>query len=86
MKMTEAQFHKHCDEMNGYCETCDDVTKYGGTEPDAEGYECPDCDQDSVCGVEQANIAGLLELVKELDSDEDEEDDEEAHEREEDDL
>jgi len=65
MKMTEDQYRLHCEDYDGYCETCDKVTRFGLTEPDAEEYECPDCEQSACCGIEQALIAGMIEIVTE---------------------
>lgn len=44
--------------MSGYCTHCEEVTCDSGVEPDAEGYSCPQCDNDTVMGVENAIISG----------------------------
>lgn len=64
-------YHKHpppierireaidCDE--GWCPDCRDFTRDGMTEPDAEGYPCPECGRDIVEGAEQALFTGAYE-------------------------
>tara|TARA_R110000751_G_scaffold40999_1_gene96643 strand:+ start:144 stop:344 length:201 start_codon:yes stop_codon:yes gene_type:complete len=44
----------------GYCETCDDVDEHAGCEPDAEAYECPVCGENTLHGLEQALIMGMV--------------------------
>jgi len=43
----------------GWCTRCNEFT-YEMVEPDAEGYECPACGNNTVYGAEQAVIMGLL--------------------------
>ncbi len=45
----------------GWCPTCEEFTREG-TEPDAEGYDCPQCDGNEVVGAEQALINGLITI------------------------
>ncbi len=40
------------DEMQGWCTECKAFTR-PDTEPDATGYHCPDCGEDSVIGAEE---------------------------------
>jgi Zn finger protein HypA/HybF involved in hydrogenase expression len=54
-------FQSHVEQNNGYCIECDEITKFGGVEPDAEDYLCPQCGQNAVCGIEQALIRGFIE-------------------------
>lgn len=63
MKLTKEQYLDHHEEFNGYCKECDDVTRFGETEPDAEEYECPACEENSCYGVEQALVRGYIEIV-----------------------
>lgn len=65
MKLTEEQYHDHREAYDGYCTECDKVTRFGETEPDAEEYECPSCEDYTCCGIEQALVAGYLEIVPE---------------------
>ena len=49
---------------NGICLACGEIT-YGGVEPDAREYPCESCGRDSVCGLEEALLLGLLRIVEE---------------------
>jgi hypothetical protein len=71
--MTAATFQVHDNEMNGYCTECEEVTNFGGCEPDAREYECDQCGNRTVYGVAEALIMGVL-IITEDDEDEDESD------------
>ena len=45
----EATFHEMEDQSMGWCTICKDWTRFQ-TEPDAEGYDCPDCERNTVIG------------------------------------
>lgn len=60
--MTLEEFQEHSDSNDGYCKTCKEVTANGGIEPDAREYECPDCKELTLYGVEEALLQGLIEL------------------------
>jgi len=45
----------------GWCPECGDFTR-DSTEPDAENYDCPECEQDIVVGAENAMIMGLIDI------------------------
>ena len=45
----------------GWCEICEDFTR-DSTEPDAQGYECPNCEQPTVVGAEEALVLGLVDI------------------------
>ena len=62
-EVTEDQYNEACECDQGFCTECQEFTK-DGVEPDAEHYECPVCEQDSVFGVEQALIMNLI-FIKE---------------------
>jgi predicted RNA-binding Zn-ribbon protein involved in translation (DUF1610 family) len=53
---------EHMDNDDGYCTACKKVTVCGGVEPDARGYECPDCGGKTVIGVEEAVISGKIKI------------------------
>jgi hypothetical protein len=54
MKMTEKKYRRHRGAYDGYCIKCDDITREGRTEPDAEEYHCPECDGNTVLGMDYA--------------------------------
>lgn len=45
----------------GFCPNCKDFTR-DCTEPDADGYDCPQCDGNDVVGAGQALMLGLIDL------------------------
>ena len=75
MKMTQEEYENFSEEYAGYCSKCDDITTYE-VEPDAEGYECEQCQNHSVMGMENALI---LEKILITDDDEDYDDDDGFH-------
>ena len=60
--MTEPEYLAHSDAMDGFCTTCNAVTRDGDTEPDARRYECPVCGELTVYGVEEALMRGYIEI------------------------
>lgn len=64
MKLTEAEFRMERDDYMGYCTACDDITTEC-VEPDAEGYTCEVCGEACVMGLEDALIAGYVQIVEE---------------------
>lgn len=77
MKMTEEQYQEHTEANDGYCTKCDKVTS-SDVEPDAEGYHCEECQNETVMGVENALILEHIEIVGEEDLDDEEEDNEDG--------
>lgn len=63
VKMTETEYVKCTDEYNGYCRRCDNVTNFGGVEPDAHGYKCDECGKRTVMGVEEALALWFIHLI-----------------------
>jgi hypothetical protein len=59
---TQEEFADHVDSHDGFCKSCQDFTRFGMTEPDAEDYECPDCEKNECVGAENALIMGLVEF------------------------
>ena len=45
---------------NGVCTKCGNIQS--GCEPDARNYECEDCGENAVFGLEQAILEGKVEL------------------------
>ena len=62
MKLTEHEYRTYCRDYDGYCPKCDEVTVWGGVEPDAEGRHCEQCESITVVGIEQAMIMGLIDV------------------------
>lgn len=48
----------------GWCTACGDFTREC-TEPDARGYDCPDCNRRTVLGAEQALLEGKIAFTEE---------------------
>ena len=47
------------EDFYGWCPVCEEFTREC-TEPDAEGYDCPDCGNNTVCGAENALLFGQI--------------------------
>ncbi len=56
-----AEYEDACDCNTGYCTTCEAFVG-DSVEPDAEGYTCPDCGEDTLMGAEEALLQGLIEV------------------------
>ena len=63
MNMTEEEYHSYTNDFAGYCTSCKDVTNHSGVEGDAEGYECEECGESTVMGVEQALLMGHISIT-----------------------
>lgn len=61
-KMTEEEYRKHIDSSDGLCINCGEIT-YGDTEPDAENYQCNECFENALTGIENALVSGYIEIV-----------------------
>ena len=61
--VTLEEYESAREEYLGWCKECQDWT---GTEvePDACGYECPQCEQPTVYGAEEALICGHLKIAE----------------------
>jgi hypothetical protein len=64
MKMTTSEYLNHTNNCDGYCPDCNDVTRNGDTEPDAEEYECYECGEETCMGIEQAMLYNHLLIVE----------------------
>lgn len=60
------EYNEAVDQYLGWCTVCDDFTMEA-VEPDATGYFCEMCEENSVMGAENALLEGLLTLVGEED-------------------
>lgn len=50
-----------CANDMGWCPHCKEFTR-AQTEPDAEGYDCDQCEKHDVVGAENALIMGMIEF------------------------
>ena len=63
-EMTTGEFTRLSYDCNGgICLACGTTRDYG-CEPDAEGYECDECGEMQVAGVEQALLLGRITLTE----------------------
>ena len=58
------EFYDATETSLGWCTECECFT-HETCEPDAEKYKCPDCEQKTCYGAEQANLMGLFILADE---------------------
>lgn len=49
----------------GVCISCGYCDEYAGCEPDAREYECPNCGESKLYGLEEAMMMGLIEIADE---------------------
>lgn len=65
LRVRLATFEADHDEGVGICLSCGDLNQGAGgwVEPDAEKYECAACGRKSLMGLDQALIAGRIELT-----------------------
>lgn len=61
-ELTEEEYHEHCNEYNGLCIKCGEIN-YGFTEPDAREYDCDECGEKTVMGIEEALLMGYIRVV-----------------------
>lgn len=59
MKPSLEEIEEAIESNQGWCRNCQAFT-HDSAEPDARGYECPDCGKKSVFGAEEALIMGTL--------------------------
>lgn len=62
IKITEEQFLEHQESNDGFCKNCEEFTRIGDTEPDAENYLCEVCGGNYCSGAEHALISGMIEI------------------------
>jgi hypothetical protein len=60
--MTVEEYESHQENYDGFCKICNEVTREGDTEPDADSYECPKCENHSCVGMQLALVVGLIVL------------------------
>ena len=62
MRLEMHEYHDLCEDYAGYCTACGEIGRDSSTEPDAEGYECWECGEAAVMGIEQAMMLGYLHI------------------------
>ena len=67
-RISEDEYTEACENDLGFCFVCQSFTR-GETEPDAEEYDCPECDQNTVFGAEQALLKNLVAFIDEGEQD-----------------
>ena len=61
-KISEESYHEAVEASQGWCTSCNEFTR-DETEPDAEEYDCPKCEQNTVVGAENALMMGLFDFI-----------------------
>jgi hypothetical protein len=56
------EYNQHRGDYDGLCLACSEWS-FGGTEPDAEEYECEACGESKVVGAEIALMSGAINVV-----------------------
>jgi predicted RNA-binding Zn-ribbon protein involved in translation (DUF1610 family) len=62
VEMTEEEFLEIQSAYQGVCASCGEIRDC--TEPDAEDYECEACGENTVVGVDNALIMGIIEITE----------------------
>lgn len=62
LQLTESEYHEHEDSLLGVCVEC--RANRGDCEPDAAEYPCEECGGDSVYGVPELLMMGLVEILE----------------------
>jgi len=60
-KITGSKYLEMVDLCMGFCTKCQEFTR-DRTEPDAEEYDCPVCEENTVMGTEQALLLGKITI------------------------
>lgn len=60
--MTESEYEKASNDLAGFCTNCKKIVNHGDVESDARKYVCEECEMNTVYGIEQALIEGIIEI------------------------
>lgn len=63
-KVSVEDYNEAVDQYLGWCTNCEDFTR-DSTEPDAAEYDCPECEENSVIGAENALLEGIIIFAEE---------------------
>lgn len=61
MTLTEEEYRDLEDAYSGICTACGEI-RHGETEPDAEGYHCEACGENTVVGMMNALLDGTIDI------------------------
>lgn len=61
-KLTTEEYHNYENSYQGFCTTCQEFTR-DCTEPDAENYDCPVCEENTVVGTMTALCLNLFDIT-----------------------
>lgn len=59
--VSASSYKRACENYRGFCTVCKKFTRYM-TEPDAENYDCPKCQGNTVMGAEQALLTFTIDI------------------------
>ena len=62
MYISEDEWHRHLDVYHGFCTHCQAWTA-DNVESDARKYVCPECQNSTVLGAEEALISGAIIIM-----------------------
>jgi len=60
--ITENEYHYLREESGGYCLACGGEAE--GIEPDARQYECENCGENRVYGIDELLLMGRIEIIE----------------------
>lgn len=60
LQVTEAEYHRLCDELAGWCPLCGELQESGDFEPDARNRFCDGCEGGGAMGIEEGLAEGLV--------------------------
>lgn len=64
IEISQVEYLEWIADKTGLCLACGKII-FGETEEDAEGFQCPSCGQDQLCGAEYALLNNFITLKKE---------------------
>jgi Zn finger protein HypA/HybF involved in hydrogenase expression len=60
-QISEDEYRNASENYEGWCTKCNSFTR-DQTEPDAEGYDCPECEENTVVGADNALVMQLFDF------------------------
>lgn len=62
-EFTMRRYESASEKYKGWCRSCNAITAHEGVEPDARNYPCKRCKKETVFGIEEALMMGMIWLV-----------------------